>query len=138
VRVEYHLAEDADELLKGRYRIINVWRPFNGPVAESPLGLISASSTSQDDFVNIKHIYPHRTGETGGVKWNNAHKWSYWSSIMNNECILLQCFDTEALKTKPKVGIGMVPHSALIDPRTPESSPARKSIEVRALVFCRY
>jgi hypothetical protein len=136
-RVRYHLPRDAEELLKGRFRIINVWRPINGPVVEYPLGMISASSAAEEDFVNIKYIYPHRTGETGGVKYSDAHKWYYWSGVTNNERILLQCFDSEAFKPESKVVGGRAPHSAFVDPRSPEGSPARMSIEVRALVFCR-
>ena len=30
---------------------------------------------------------------------------------------------------------GRVPHTAFVDPRTPEGAPGRESIEVRALVF---
>jgi hypothetical protein len=129
-RVKHHLPDDAEELLKGRYRIINVWRPINGPVVEYPLGMISASSAVEEDFVNIKHIYPHRTGETGGVTYSDTHKWYYWSGVTNNERILLQCFDSEVSKPSSKVFGGRAPHSAFVDPRTPKGVPARRSIEV--------
>lgn len=36
-RVHQHCPEEAEALLKGRYRIINVWRPINGAVQTNPL-----------------------------------------------------------------------------------------------------
>lgn len=134
-RVKYHLPEEAEELLQGRYHIINVWMPINGPVVEFPLGIVSASSVREEDFVRIKHIYPHRSGETGGVKYSEEHQWYYWSGINGNERILLQCFDSDALKAGSTVIGGKAPHSAFEDPRTPKDTPHRISIEVRALVF---
>src|SRR3954452_14047078 len=38
-RVRYHLGADAEELLKRRFGIVNVWRPLRGPVLDSPLAL---------------------------------------------------------------------------------------------------
>lgn len=135
-RVRFHLPDEADALLQRRFRIVNVWRPINGPVVEFPLGLVSAASTSEDDFVGIRHIYPDREGETGGVKFNQQHEWWYWSGIGNDERILLQCFDSEAAVKGSGVIGGRAPHSAFVDPRTPKGVDPRKSIEVRALVFC--
>ena len=41
VRVRRHLpAEEAEELLKGRYQIINVWRPIENPASDFPLAVI--------------------------------------------------------------------------------------------------
>jgi hypothetical protein len=135
-RVKYHLPDEAEELLQSRYRIINVWMPVNGPVVEFPLGIVSVSSASEKDFVGIKHIYPHRIGESGGVKYNSKHQWYYWSGIDGSERILLQCFDSDALIVGSGVIGGRAPHSAFEDPRTPNDVPHRISIEVRALVFC--
>ena len=36
-RVRDHLGADAEELLKHRFGIVNVWRPIRGPVQDSPL-----------------------------------------------------------------------------------------------------
>lgn len=128
-RVKMHDPEQADELLQGRYRIINVWRPLNGPVQASPLGFASAESTEDHDLVPIEHRYPHRTGETAGVRHNPGQKFFYWSGMLNDERLLLKCFDS-------KDGVGQrVPHTAFIDPRTPEGARGRESIEVRCLVY---
>jgi hypothetical protein len=128
-RVRLHSPDEADELLKGRYRIINVWRPLNGPVQGHPLGFASAKTVNDDDLIGVDHRYPTRTGETAAVRYNPDQKFFYWSGMTNEERLLLKCFDSQD-------GVGRrVPHTAFVDPRTPEGARARESIEVRALVY---
>ncbi|KAI9660676.1 MAG: hypothetical protein M1821_010028 [Bathelium mastoideum] len=127
-RVRHHLPDEAETLLQGRYRIINVWRPLNGPVVASPLGFADSASVRDEDLVGVEHRYPDRTGETAGVKHADGQRWWYWSGMRNDERLLLQCSDSENFT-------GRVPHTAFVDPRTPEGAPGRESIEVRALVF---
>ena len=50
-RVRDHLKTEADELLKHRFGIVNVWRPLRGPVLDSPLALCDARSFSDDDLI---------------------------------------------------------------------------------------
>lgn len=126
-RVHYHMGDEAEELLQGRYRLINVWRPLNGPVVASPLAYADSRTVPDSDIVPVEHRYPHRTGETAGVKYTPKGKWHYWSGMTNDERILLQCYDS---KDKART-----PHSAFVDPRTQPHFPGRESIEVRALVF---
>lgn len=134
-RVINHMGEEAEKLLQGRYRIINIWRPLNGPIASFPLAFASSASVEDDDLIPIEHRYPDRTGETAGVRYNPGQKWHYLSGMKNNERLFLECFDSEALKSGSEVQGGRVPHTAFTDPRTPENAPGRESIEVRALVF---
>lgn len=121
--------EEAEKLLKGRYRIINVWKPLNGTVQSCPLAFASGSSVHPDDLVPIEFRLPTRKGEIVGVRFNQNQKWMYWSGMQNDECLLLKCNDSnQAVATQ-------VPHSAFHDPRTPQGAKGRESIEVRALVF---
>ncbi|KAI4268619.1 MAG: hypothetical protein L6R38_007789 [Xanthoria sp. 2 TBL-2021] len=126
-RVRFHLPEsEAEEALKGRYRIINVWRPLNPPIVAHPLAFADSTSVPEEAMVGIQHRYPDRTGETAAVKYTEGQRWWYWSGMEEGERLLLQCFDTE--------GGARVPHSAFVDPRSEEGA-GRESIEVRALVF---
>ncbi|KAJ9633029.1 uncharacterized protein PV06_02626 [Exophiala oligosperma] len=130
-RVKLHDPDRADELLgEGqRYRIINVWRPINGTVVAHPLGFASADTVDDSDLVPVEHRYPHRTGETAAVRHNPDQKFYYWSGMDNDERLLLKCFDSRG-------GVGQrVPHTAFVDPRTPQGAKGRESIEVRALVY---
>ncbi|GAM89961.1 hypothetical protein ANO11243_080010 [Dothideomycetidae sp. 11243] len=127
-RVRRHLGDQAEELLQGRVRIVNVWRPLNGPVVSSPLAMAASDSVAEEEVVAVEHRYRDKTGETAGIKPSERHQWYYWSGMGNQERILLQCYDSLSQKR--------VPHTAFQDPRTagPEWR-ARESIEVRALVF---
>ncbi|KAJ5750194.1 hypothetical protein N7533_007222 [Penicillium manginii] len=135
-RVRLHVSdpEEAEKLLAGRYRIVNVWRPLTAePVQSAPLAFASAQSVDGEDLVPIQHRYPHRTGETMGVKFNPRQEWRYWSGMSRDERLLLKCSDSEGLKGGDVAQ--WVPHTAFWDPRTPDGARLRESIEVRALVF---
>lgn len=125
-RVHHHLPNEAEKLLQGRVRIVNVWRPLNGPVQATPLAFADSTSVKDEDLIGIEHRYPDRTGETAAVQ-HSGEKWYYWSGMENNERLLLECYDSEKG--------GRVPHTAFVDPRSPEGGKERESIEVRALIF---
>jgi hypothetical protein len=126
-RVRHHLPAEADDLLKSRVRIINVWRPLQGPVRAFPLAMADSRTVPVGDLIGVEHRYPDRTGETAGVRSSEGQEWWYWSGMTPEERILLQCFDTQGTGAR-------VAHSAFVDPRSaPEDG--RESIEVRALVF---
>ncbi|KAH7383953.1 hypothetical protein BKA66DRAFT_463167 [Pyrenochaeta sp. MPI-SDFR-AT-0127] len=130
-RVKFHLPDEAEELLQGRYRIINVWRPLNGPVMAFPLAVADSQTVEDTDLIPIEHRYPDRNGQTAAVQHNPGQKWYYWSGMTNEDRLLLKCFDSDE-----EVGKwGRVPHTAFDNPNTPEGAVGRESIEVRALVF---
>ncbi|CAD6445369.1 6b059853-dbd1-4f3a-bf40-c7bdab650e3a [Sclerotinia trifoliorum] len=127
-RVPYHLPEEADELLKGRFQIINVWRPIK-TIFKDPLGVAAANSVDEKDLVPIKLIYPDREGETYAVRYDPGHKWHYLYKQTPAEVLLIKCFDS---KTDGRAR--RVPHSAFVNLEH-EGGEKRESIEVRALVF---
>ncbi|KAK1140815.1 hypothetical protein N8T08_009811 [Aspergillus melleus] len=136
-RVKLHVTDPAlrEAALSGslRYRIINVWRPLNeGPVESSPLAFAHAQSVDpKTDLVPVQHRYPHRVGETMGVRFNENQRWMYLSGMTGEERLLLQCSDSWAGEGERAV----VPHTAFWDERTREGAVGRESIEVRALVL---
>lgn len=129
-RVRDLLPDEADELLRGRTQIINLWRPIRGPLRDSPLAVCDASTVSFDDLVPSDLIYPHRVGETYQVSYNPAHRWFFVPEMGANEALLIKCFDSN---TDGRARF--TPHSALADPTMPVNAPLRESIEVRTLVF---
>ncbi|EJP68234.1 hypothetical protein CRV24_010429 [Beauveria bassiana] len=137
-RVRRYFGEtgEADALLAGRYRLVNVWRPLNkGPVESNPLAFASTSSLDDADVVPVQHRYANGyTGETAAVRYNPQQKFYYLSGMTGSERLLLECFDSESLKPGSAIG-GRAPHSAFADPRTRVDAEGRESIEVRTLVF---
>lgn len=62
VRVRRHLpAAEAEELLQGRYQIVNVWRPIENAASDFPLAVIDWRSTQPSDFVPVDLLYPKRS-----------------------------------------------------------------------------
>ena len=131
-RVREHLPAEADELLKGRVQVINLWRPIRGPLRDTPLALCDANSVAADDLVASDLIYPNRNGETYSVKFNPGHRWFYFSGMTAGEALLLKCYDS-ATDGRAR----FTPHTAFVDPTTPADAPPRESIELRTLVFHR-
>ncbi|MGH7030614.1 MAG: CmcJ/NvfI family oxidoreductase, partial [Stellaceae bacterium] len=57
-RVRDLMGDEAEELLKHRFAINNLWRPIRGPVLESPLTLCDAQSLEQQDLIGSDLKYP--------------------------------------------------------------------------------
>ena len=73
-RVRDMLPDEADELLKRRFAIIQVWRPIRHPVETYPLAICDARSVSFDDFVISERRYPNRVGQTYAITYNPKHQ----------------------------------------------------------------
>lgn len=144
------LPDEADELLKGRYQIINVsgcisgficskladwltvfapqvWRPIE-TVLRDPLAIADASTVLDSDLVPAAIIKPNSRSETWAVKPNTAHRWVYRHRHGPDMVVLIKCFDSDTSVARRS------PHSAFRHQQHKED-PGRKSIEVRALVF---
>jgi hypothetical protein len=129
-RVREHLGDRAEELLKGRVQVINLWRPIIGPLRDSPLAMCDATTVAPDDLVASDLIYPNRSGETYSVTYNPSHRWFYFPDMTTDEALLLKCYDS-ATDGRTRFG----PHTAFVDPNTPVDAAPRESIELRTLVF---
>ncbi|CAI7621876.1 unnamed protein product [Penicillium viridicatum] len=153
-RVRRHLPEDeVEELLKGRYQIINVWRPIENPASDFPLALIDWRSIAPSDFVKVDLLYPKEwqengevapdsesmfstegyevKGETYAIAPNEGHRFFYAKDMTPEEVMFIKCFDSRSHtmtegKTDIAHGSG---HTAFVDPQTPAGSPGRQSIE---------
>lgn len=124
-RVRRHVEDqaEAEELLRGRYAIINVWRPIENPAEDFPLGVIDWRTTAPADFVKVDLLYPKRVeddddgddrgkevlpdeerwastegyeakGETFGVRYSEGHRFYYVPDMKVDEVMLLKCFDS--------------------------------------------
>src|ERR1700694_2798400 len=129
-RVRDLIPDEAEQLLKGRVQIINLWRPIRGPLLDSPLAVCDARTVKPSELVAADLAYPNRIGETYSVKYNPDHQWFYVPKMTADEILLLKCFDSE---TDGRARFA--PHTALADPTPPPDAPPRESIELRTLVF---
>ena len=128
-RVRDHLGDDAAELLKHRFGVVNVWRPIRGPVLDSPLALCDARSFTDDDLIASDLVYAHVRGETSNVEYKPGHRWFYFSEMQPDEAILIKVHDS-ADDGRARLSF----HTSFDNPLATDASP-RESIEARALVF---
>lgn len=131
-RVREHLGAEAEDLLRGRVQVINLWRPIIGPLRDTPLAMCDGTTVAPNDLVASDLIYPNRKGETYSVTYNPAHRWFYFPEMTVDEALLLKCYDS-ATDGRTRFG----PHTAFVDPTTSADAPPRESIELRMLVFHR-
>ena len=129
-RVRDLLGDEAEELLRGRVQVINLWRPIRGPLHDAPLALCDASSVAPDDLVPADLVYANRIGETYAVTYNPDHRWFYVPAMKRDEALLIKCFDS---LTDGRARFA--PHTAFDDPTAPADMLPRESIEIRSLVF---
>ncbi|KZS89166.1 hypothetical protein SISNIDRAFT_528139 [Sistotremastrum niveocremeum HHB9708] len=132
-RVHRHLpASDVPGLLARRYQIINLWRPIRHAALDYPLALCDFQTIDEkNDLIPTTLRYPDRDGETFSVRYNPRHQWIYQRGMRPDEGVLIKCFDSIQ---DGSVAV-LTPHTAFVDPTTPEGAPLRASIELRALVF---
>src|SRR5215472_1484196 len=94
-RVRDLLPDEAEELLKGRVQVINLWRPIRGPLQDAPLAVCDARTVDTADLVPSDLVYRDRVGETYSVTWNPAHEWYYVPEMRRDEALLLKIADTK-------------------------------------------
>jgi len=129
-RVRDILPNEADELLRGRFAIVQVWRPIRDPVESFPLAIADARSVAFDDFVISERRYPNRVGQTYAVTYNASHKWFYFPRMRREEAIVFKVYDS--LKDGRA---RWTAHTAFDDPTSPANARPRESIEIRTLAF---
>jgi hypothetical protein len=121
---------EAEERLKHRFAIVNIWRPIRGPVEEAPLAVCDARSIAPGDLIATDLLYPDRTGETYSIAYNPAHRWFYFPEMRREEVLFLKVYDS-ATDGRARFAA----HTAFDDPTGPRLPVARESIETRSLVF---
>jgi hypothetical protein len=129
-RVRDFFGDSADELLRGRVQVINLWRPVRGPLRDAPLAVCDATTVAAEDLVASDLVYRDRVGETYAVTYNPEHRWYYVPEMQPDEALLLKCYDS-ATDGRAR----FAPHTAFDDPTAPADVLPRESIELRTLVF---
>jgi hypothetical protein len=124
------LGDAADEWLRHRFAIVNVWRSIAGPVLTTPLALCDAASALESDLVATERRAKDRIGELQLVTYNPGQRWYWFSGLTGNEAILLKTFDSDQ-SGRARRSI----HTAFANPAAPPGAQPRESIETRTLVL---
>lgn len=120
---------EAEELMKGRFAIMNVWRGNRQTVENMPLAFADARSIDPADLIPVERRSQDRIGEIQHLVHNPGQHWYYLPQIEPDEALLIKCFDSDNTKAK------LTAHTAFADPTSRADAPARESIESRTFVF---
>ena len=129
-RVRDLLPEEADELLRRRFAIIQVWRPIRHPVETFPLAICDARTLSFKDLVVSERRYPNRIGQTYAITYNPEHAWYWFPRMQRSEALVFKVYDS---LTDGRAR--WTAHTAFQDPTSPPNARPRESIEIRTLAF---
>ena len=129
-RVRDLLGDEAEELLRGRFEVVNLWRPIRGPLRDAPLAVCDARTVAAEDLVPSDLVYRDRVGETYAVPFNPQHRWFYVPEMQADEALLLKCYNS-ATDGRAR----FAPHTAFQDPTAGTDVAPRESIELRTFVF---
>jgi hypothetical protein len=129
-RVRDLLPDEADDLLRRRFAIVQVWRPIRHPVETFPLAICDARTLSPEDLVISERIYPSRVGQTYAITYNPDHVWYWFPRMRREEALVFKVFDSA------KDGRARwTAHTAFQDATAPPNARPRESIEIRTLAF---
>jgi hypothetical protein len=129
-RVRDVLRDEADAVLRGRFAIIQVWRPIERAAERNPLAIADARSLLPGDLIASERRYPDRIGEIYRVAYNPDHAWFYFPRMRPDEALVFTVYDS-ARDGRPRFSA----HTAFDDPTTPPGAPPRQSIETRAFAL---
>ena len=129
-RVRTFLPQEADELLRRRFAVIQVWRPIRHPVETWPLAIADAQSISPESLVVTERRYPDRIGQTYAITYDPGHRWYWFPQMRPDEALVFKTYESQ------KQGYARwTAHTAFDDPTTAPGARPRESIEIRTLAF---
>jgi hypothetical protein len=129
-RVRDVLPGEADDLLRRRFAIIQVWRPIRHPVETFPLAICDARSLSPENLIVSERRYPNRIGQTYAITYDPGHLWYWFPRMQRHEALVFKVYDS--LKDGRA---RWTAHTAFDDPTSPPHARPRESIEIRTLAF---
>lgn len=127
LRLRWEFPQQADDLVKKRYQIINIWRPIE-TIFKDPIAVADANSIPDEDLFGADMTEDNFKGESWVLRHNPAHRWYYKAKMTPQDVLLIKCFDSD--KNVPR----RAPHSAFEDPAYLDKQ-SRQSLEVRCIVF---
>ncbi|KAI9663986.1 MAG: hypothetical protein M1821_007477 [Bathelium mastoideum] len=123
----------ANFLLRGRSRIINVWRPIRHPVYDCGLAIADGGMLKDGDVIECDRMRRDDGlfwDTMGVVKYREGYRWHYMSEQAEEDVLIFKNYDSDK-----RVKARHCLHTAFDVPFPPPHAPPRQSIEIRALIF---
>jgi hypothetical protein len=129
-RVRDLMGDEAEELLKGRFAIVQCWRPIRLPVESWPLAICDSQTLDPKNMVVTERRYQDRIGQTMAITWDPNHRWYWFPQMRRDEALVFKVFDSMTDGRSRWTA-----HTAFDDPSSPPNARFRESIEIRTLAF---
>jgi hypothetical protein len=129
-RVRDIMGAEAAELLRGRFAVIQVWRPINHPVESHPLAICDAQTVRPESLVVNERRYRDRIGQTYAITYDPGQRWYWFPRMRPDEALVFKVY--ESLRDGRA---RWTAHTAFADPSAPPAARPRESIEIRTLAF---
>ena len=129
-RVRDLMGDEAEDLLKGHFAIVQCWRPIRLPVESWPLAIADSRTLNEKSMVVTERRYQDRVGQTMAITWDPNHRWYWFPHMRRDEALVFKTYesldDGRARWTA---------HTAFDDPTALPGARPRESIEIRTLAF---
>jgi hypothetical protein len=117
-----------------RFAIYQTWRATSEPPQDNTLALcdgrsVQSAETMEFDVTIGPEDVPGNTFVARVCRYNDAHRWYYFSGLTRDEVIVFKAFDSAAPDALN------VAHTAFDDPSAPANAVPRSSIEARFVAF---
>jgi hypothetical protein len=129
-RVRDLMGDEAEELLKGHFAIVQCWRPIRLPVESWPLAICDSRTLDPKSMVITERRYQDRVGQTMAITWDPNHRWYWFPHMRRDEALVFKVFDSMSDGRSRWTA-----HTAFDDPTSPPDAGFRESIEIRTLAF---
>ncbi|KAL4939105.1 hypothetical protein BDV06DRAFT_225337 [Aspergillus oleicola] len=121
--------ERANEVLKGHWQVVNLWKPIKHTLNDWPLGLCDARSVDyRNDVMAGDIVFDDFYTENLQVLYNPNHKWYYLPDHKVSEALIFKSADSEHSEAPAS------PHAGFYNPNA-EKDDLRESLDCRCFVF---
>ena len=129
-RVRDLMGDEAEDLLRHRFAIVQCWRPIRLPVESWPLAICDSRTLNEKSMVVTERRYQDRIGQTAAITWDPNHRWYWFPHMRRDEALVFKVYDSMTDGRARWTG-----HTAFDDPTSPPNARFRESIEIRTLAF---
>jgi hypothetical protein len=119
----------AEEVLKGGWQAINLWKPIKGPLNDWPLGLCDARSLDfETDTIPSDIVFDDFFTENLQVLYSSNLQWYYLPDQETWEALIFKSADSQTSQAPACA------HSGFFNPHA-KNGDLRESLDCRCLVF---
>ncbi len=124
------LPDEADDLLRRRFAIVQAWRPIGHPIESDPIAVADARTVEEADFVPVPRVAPGRIGETWRALYSPRQRFFYYPLMAPDEALFFKVYDS-AQDGPARYTL----HTAFELPDAGPHAAPRHSVEMRLFAF---